>query len=75
NSRNLLEAYRRDCNEAVVWLSASLPAGMLTAARQALDEAISRAMSAQAPPEQALRQGRGPAEAAIAEFLEKLAVR
>lgn len=38
NNRNLLEAYRRDFNEAVVWLSASLPASTLTVARQALDE-------------------------------------
>lgn len=37
-SRNLLEAYRRDCNEDVVWLSATLPPETLAAARKALDE-------------------------------------
>ena len=37
-SRNLLEAYRRDFNEDVVWLSASLPAETLGAARKVLDQ-------------------------------------
>lgn len=37
-SRNLLEAYRRDFNEDVVWLSASLPAETLGVARKVLDQ-------------------------------------
>jgi hypothetical protein len=35
--RNLVEAYRRDSNEDVVWLSATLPPQTLATARQALD--------------------------------------
>ena len=34
---NLIEAYRRDSNEDVVWLSSSLPSEMLTRAREGLD--------------------------------------
>ena len=33
---NLIEAYRRDSNEDVVWLSSSLPSEMLTRAREGL---------------------------------------
>ena len=50
--RNLLEAYRRDFNEDVVWLSASLPDATMSSARQALD-AIARECAAAAPPPQA----------------------
>ena len=49
-SRNLLEAYRRDLNEDVVWLSASLPAETLSSARQALD-VIARQCAAAAVPQ------------------------
>ncbi len=34
---NLIEAYRRDSNEDVVWLSSSLPSEMRTRAREGLD--------------------------------------
>ncbi len=34
---NLLEAYRRDSNEDVVWLSSSLPSDMLSRAREGLN--------------------------------------
>lgn len=37
---NLLEAYRRDLNEDVVWLSSSLPADMLARAREGLDTIV-----------------------------------
>lgn len=37
-TRNLLEAYRRDSSEDVVWLSATLPPATLTRARQSLDQ-------------------------------------
>jgi hypothetical protein len=34
---NLIEAYRRDSNEDVVWLSSSLPSDMLSRAREGLN--------------------------------------
>ena len=58
-SRNLLEAYRRDCNEDVVWLSASLPPATMAGARKALD-VIARqcASAAAASPSNGVRQAR-----------------
>ena len=49
-SRNLLEAYRRDLNEDVVWLSASLPADTLANARQALDVIVRQCAAAASQP-------------------------
>lgn len=45
NGRNLLEAYRRDNGEDVVWLSASLPERLLASVRNALEIAAKQPAS------------------------------
>jgi hypothetical protein len=56
-SRNLLEAYRRNSNEDVVWLSASLPSETLTRARQELDR-IAQQCAAAAAASRPMQQAR-----------------
>jgi hypothetical protein len=46
DGRNLLEAYRRDSNEDVVWLSAKLPAATLARTKLALDQIAERCTAA-----------------------------
>jgi hypothetical protein len=58
NGRNLLEAYRRDLNEDVVWLSASLPEATLANARKALDVIARQCAAAAVPQPNGLPQAR-----------------
>lgn len=57
-SRNLLEAYRRDSNEDVVWLSESLPSETLSRARQAMDRIAQQCAAAVAAQPVAAPQAR-----------------
>jgi hypothetical protein len=57
NGRNLLEAYRRDSSEDVVWLSATMPGETLGRMRQTLDRIAQQcaAAAAAARPAQQVR--------------------
>lgn len=50
DGNNLIEAYRRDSNEDVVWLSSSLPSEMRTRARQGLDAIVENGATASRTP-------------------------